>query len=176
MVAVREAKFPEDSEQIARIDSSFTTDTFYAAYHDGVNMNLRLTALQTPITKRFSLGDLDKDRPWEFAIVAITDDQICGFLAAGYQAWNRRLTIWHLYVDGTQRRRGIARLLIDRAQVYGISKDALNMWLETSSLNVPGIQAYRRLGFELCGLDMTLYHGTPASGETAFFFARPLPR
>lgn len=176
MITLRDAKFPEDAQPITCIDTSFTTDMVYTAYQDGDQVGLRVTPAHPPVTKRFPMSDLDNpDRPWEFATVASVDDRICGFLAAGYQEWNRRLTIWHLYVDVPQRRRGIARLLLEGAQCYGIAKGALNMWLETSSLNVCGVQAYRRLGFELCGLDTTLYHGTPASGETALFFARPIP-
>jgi hypothetical protein len=30
------------------------------------------------------------------------------------------------------------------------------------------------LGFRLCGLDVTLYDGTPAEGEFALFFSRPV--
>jgi GNAT superfamily N-acetyltransferase len=176
MISIREAKFPEDTEQIARIDTSFTTDTVYIAHRHGDQMGLCLSTLPTPVTKRFPLHDLNKhDTPWEFAAVAIVENRICGFLAAGYQVWNRRLTIWHLYVDTLQRRHGIACRLIDRAQIYGLTKGALNMWLEKSSLNIPGVQEYRRLGFELCGLDTTLYQGTPTSDETALFFARPIP-
>jgi ribosomal protein S18 acetylase RimI-like enzyme len=176
MISIREAKFPEDAEQIERIDTSFTTDTVYIAHHHGDEMVLRLSTLVAPVTKRFPLHDLNKlDTPWEFATVAIVEDRICGFLAAGYQVWNRRLTIWHLYVDCLHRRHGIARRLIDRAQVYGITKGALNMWLETGSLHTPGVQVYRRLGFELCGLDTTLYQGTPTSDETGLFLARPIP-
>jgi ribosomal protein S18 acetylase RimI-like enzyme len=55
-----------------------------------------------------------------------------------------------------------------------LRRGAINLWLETSNLNVPGIRAYRRLGFELCGADATLYLGTPAASEQALFFARPL--
>ena len=173
MIDLREAKLPEDADQISALDRSFTTDSIYTAHRDGDQMALRLVALSTPLTKRFPLDDLGKqDRPWEAAAVAIADQQLCGFVAAGYQGWNRRLTIWHLYVAGSHRRRGIARLLLHRAEAYGASRGALNMWVETSSLNVPGVMAYRRLGFELCGMDTTLYDGTPSANETALFFAR----
>jgi ribosomal protein S18 acetylase RimI-like enzyme len=175
MIVLREAKLPADVEAIAALDSSFTTDKIYTAYRDGDQFGLRLVTLSSPIIKRFPLDDLNKpNRPWQFAAVALADERICGFIAAGYEAWNSRLTIWHLYVDGPQRRRGIARLLVDRAEDYARLRGAINMWLETSSLNVPGVQAYRRLGFELCGLDTTLYQGTPAAPETALFFARPI--
>jgi ribosomal protein S18 acetylase RimI-like enzyme len=175
MITLREVTFPKDAEQIVSMDVSFTTDTIYTAYRDGDHMELRLTALQSPLTKRFPLDDLDKqERAWEFAMVATVEGRICGLLAARYQAWNRRLTIPHLYVHRPQRRRGIARLLLDQAQVFGIEKNALNMWAETSSMNTSGVRAYRRLGFELCGFDTTLYHGTSASAETAIFLARPI--
>lgn len=120
MIAVREARFPEDLEQIVRIDTSFTSKTIYAADCDDGQIALRLTTPEEPITKRFPLEGLAiSDRLWEFAAVALVDDRICGFLGAGYQAWNRRLTIWHLYVDSPQRRRGIARLLLDRHALFG---------------------------------------------------------
>ena len=45
MVTLREVKLPEDAAQIARIDIGFTTDTAYTAYHDGDQMDLRLTPL-----------------------------------------------------------------------------------------------------------------------------------
>jgi len=51
---------------------------------------------------------------------------------------------------------------------------ARHIWLETSSLNAPGVAAYRALGFSLSGVDLTLYDGTPAEGETALFFSRPV--
>jgi ribosomal protein S18 acetylase RimI-like enzyme len=175
MTIIREARLPEDAWQIRQIDSSFTTDEIYAAYRDENELILRSTPLPTPLTKGFPMDALDqKDRPWDFALVAIADDRICGFLAAEFEAWRRRLTIWHLYVNILHRRRGIARLLVDRAQAHGATTGALNLWLETSSTNVPAVKAYRKLGFELCGMDTTFYNGTPASAETALFFTRPI--
>ncbi len=175
MITLREANLPEDGDQILRIDTSFTTSTIYTAYVEGDQMGIRSTELAAPITKRFPLDDLlEPQRRWEFAAVAMVDDQIRGFVAAGYQPWNRRLIVCHLYVDGPHRRRGIGRLLVEHAQTYGVSRGALHLWVETSSLNSPGIQAYRRLGFTLCGLDTRLYDGTPAAGEAAIFLARQI--
>ena len=177
MVVLREARFSEDAEQIASIDTSFTTAIIYIPRRDGDVILLEQVTLDVPITKRFPIDDLNKrDSPLEFAVVATINDRICGFIAADYQVWNRRVTIRHLYVDSRQREQGIGRALTDRAEEYGIEKGALSMWAETSSLNTPGIRAYRRLGFELCGFDTTLYQGTPAENETAIFLARPVPR
>ena len=45
--------------------------------------------------------------------------------------------------------------------------------LETSSANVPGVRAYERLGYTLCGVDR-LYYGPYMPGETAIFLAKSL--
>src|SRR5271165_2503406 len=136
---IREARLPEDAGTILEIDRSFSTDSIYLVYCDDEQIGIRLTHLDSTTTKSFPLQDLNReDRPWELGLVALDGDRICGFVAAGYQAWNRRLTIWHLYVDLPYRRRGIARLLVDRAEAYGIEKGAVHLWLEASNLNVPG--------------------------------------
>jgi ribosomal protein S18 acetylase RimI-like enzyme len=178
MITLRTADLAQDAEQIMRIDTAFTTETIYIVSLEGDPVGLRLLNLPSPVTKRLPLHRHDllrTDIPWEFAIVATVDGTVRGFLAASYRSWNRRLTVGHLYVDSSHRRQGIARQLTDRAQLYGTTMGALHLWLETSNLNTPAIAAYRLLGFELCGFDSILYSGTPASGETALFFARPIP-
>jgi hypothetical protein len=39
---------------------------------------------------------------------------------------------------------------------------------------VPGIAAYARLGYTLCGADTTLYEATATDDELAVFLSRPL--
>jgi len=48
------------------------------------------------------------------------------------------------------------------------------VWLETSNVNVPGIAAYTRLGYALCGVDTTLYEATAAAAETAIYLSKSL--
>ena len=63
------------------------------------------------------------------------------------------------------------RAVIDAARGAGTRC----VWLETSSHAWPAIQFYRRLGFDLCGLDATLYDPDgPSGNETALFFALSL--
>lgn len=175
MIGLRDAQLPADADAIAQLDTGFSTDVIYVVDQSATGILLREIELPQPFTKRFPLDDLrNQTRPWNFAQVAVNDGRVCGFVAAGYQEWNRRLILWHLYVDRPYRNRGIARLLVDSGAQQGLREGALNLWLETSNLNVPGIRAYRRLGFELCGADTTLYIGTPAASEQALFFARAL--
>lgn len=175
MIELRDAELPADAAAIMELDTSFSTDVVFAVARSETGLLLRETTLSQPLTKRFPLDDLDDPhRPWTFARLAIADGRVCGFVAVGYQQWNRRLTLWHLYVHPNHRRLGIARMLVESAARFGVQEGALLLWLETSNLNVPGIRAYRRLGFELCGADTTLYRGTAAEGEHALFFARDL--
>jgi GNAT superfamily N-acetyltransferase len=172
---IRAARLPEDAPAIAAIDTSFTTDLIYdveATPHGLALIDRRLAA---PLTKRFPLDDLSSDdRPWPHAFVAEEGGRCAGFAAAAFEPWNRRLTLWHLYVDAPARGRGVARRLVDRIAALGRELGARHIWLETSNLNAPGAAAYLALGFTLTGADLTLYDATPAEGEVALFFSRPL--
>jgi ribosomal protein S18 acetylase RimI-like enzyme len=125
------------------------------------------------VVKRFAL-DLGSKHEWERTWLALARDQPLGVVATQQEPWNRRVIIWHLYVDAGRRRQGIGRRLLDTAFVAAREAGARTAWLETTNLNLPGIRAYERLGFELCGLDTGLYDATPAEGEVALFFRRSL--
>ncbi len=74
-----------------------------------------------------------------------------------------------------QRGRGIGQTLLAAVTNYALRVGARCLWLETSSVNYPAIQFYRRKGFAWCGLAQTLYAPDgAAAGETALFFARDL--
>jgi hypothetical protein len=57
---------------------------------------------------------------------------------------------------------------------WGRRAGARTAGIETTHLNLPGIDAYHRMGFEICGFDTSLYRETPAEGEIAIYMARPL--
>lgn len=46
------------------------------------------------------------------------------------------------------------------------------LWLEVSNVNAPAIGSYLRMGFEVCGVDVSLYEGTEARGEVGVFMWR----
>jgi len=173
MPIVRSANLPRDAAGISALDTSFTTSWVYDVAVAGDAIHLHPRDLELALTKRFPLDDLeDPERPYDQAWVAVEGETIVGFAAASYASWNRRLVLWHLYVDPRQRRRGIARELLRGVDAHAAARGARNIWLETSSVNAPGIAAYRSMGFALTGVDLTLYDGTPAEGETALFFSR----
>jgi ribosomal protein S18 acetylase RimI-like enzyme len=172
---IRAAVLPGDIPGIAGLDTAFNTSQVYEVAVSGDRIELVLRDLERPLTKRFPLDDLESpERPYDTAWVAVEDQAIVGFAAASYASWNRRLVLWHLYVSPAERGRGVARALLQSVEVQARTLEARHIWLETSSLNVPGVAAYRALGFSLSGVDLTLYDGTPAEGETALFFSRPV--
>ena len=176
-LAVRDLKWPADRAAVARLDTSFTTDAIYKVRRTATGFELETQSVVPPLSKAFEIEDLDSDdRPWDKAFVAVLDGEVSGFAAVGFKSWNKRLTLWHLYVQPGARRQGLARALVDRALDEGRKRQAVRLWLETTSLNYPAVQAYQRLGLELCGMDTTLYDATKADGEIALFMSRRIPQ
>lgn len=173
MTEIRLAALPDDVAGIAALDTSVQTTNVLAASVGPQGVVLRATP-QT-VTKRFAIDDLSATvRPWTTGWVAVDDAQIVGFAAVGFQAWNRRLVLWHFYVDAGRRGQGLGRRLMAAVLEEAGRVGARHVWLETSSQNPPGVAAYQALGFTLSGLDLTLYDGTPSEGEFALFFSRPV--
>jgi ribosomal protein S18 acetylase RimI-like enzyme len=160
-----------DAVAVGQLDTSYTTELVYAVTAERDSLRLGLTP--TPVrTDRFPI-DLDQPR-WEHGYVAVEDGAVRGFIATRFEAWNRRLAIWHFYVDSGHRRRGIGRALMEQALEDGCLLAATMAWVETSNVNGPGIDAYRRLGFSICGFDLTLYNGTPSDGQFAVYLSQRL--
>jgi ribosomal protein S18 acetylase RimI-like enzyme len=126
-----------------------------------------------PVSKRYSIGEVfARWARWEAGWVA-DDDGICGFATVEHEPWHDRLVLWFLYISPPWRRRGIGRALLERVEAYGRGVGATHVWLETSNVNVPGVAAYERLGYNLCGADR-YYYGSYMPGESAIYLAKPL--
>jgi ribosomal protein S18 acetylase RimI-like enzyme len=174
VIDIRPVALEQDRDDIVSLDRSFRTDTIFEVRGEGRSFQLVERALESPIAKTFPLDEVGQGPEWENAWLALDDGRAAGVVATQYETWNRRAVIWHLYVDAGLRRRGIGRRLLETALEAAVEAGMQVAWLETSSVNVPGVRAYERLGFEVSGLDTTLYTGTPAEGEVALFLARPL--
>ncbi len=176
MVAIRPVRLPEDRASLLALDRSFTTDRVYRVAYTADSFALEEVPVQPPLRKEFPLADdLGEDRIWEQGFVAERAGSVVGFAAFTHRRWNRRTELWHLYVAPQLRGRGIGRALVEAAITAARDADMRCVWLETSNLAYPAIQFYRRVGFVLCGLDMSLYDPTrEVVGETALFFVRPV--
>ena len=109
MHTIRPADLTADARAIAAIDTAFRTSEIFDLKAQGDSIVLTRRPLAEPLEKRFPVEDLgDPERPWDLAWVAEAHGVVRGFAAAGFQAWNRRLVLWHLYVDAPSRGRGSA--------------------------------------------------------------------
>ena len=173
MIEIRPARLPDDIEAIEAIDRSFRSDTALAPIRG--DHGIEFLPYGVAVEKVLPLDDLrEVERAWDTAWVAVRDGTPCGFAAVGFQEWNRRLALWHLYVDASVRGQGVARRLIDVVAAHARGLGARHLWLEASSVNTPAIEAYKALEFQVTGFDLTLYDGTEAEGEFALFLSREL--
>jgi ribosomal protein S18 acetylase RimI-like enzyme len=172
-IEIRPADPERDAALIRSVDTSFETDAIFEV-QEPTGFRLVELPVDPPVVKTLPLTEPFGGRDWERAWLALDGGRAVGVVSTGFEAWNRRVVIWHLYVSPGERRRGIGRRLMETALAAAREAGARNAWLETSNFNVPAARAYERLGFHLCGLDTSLYEGTPAEGEVALFFCRRL--
>ncbi|MFD3539198.1 GNAT family N-acetyltransferase [Streptomyces sp. NPDC058662] len=174
---------PADAGAIEALDSSFITTTVFRATASEAGFAIREVPVDPPVRKVFPPEEHDEQGSGGAAgpdaeadartYVALDGGTLCGFVAVGYAGWNRRLTIEDIEVAPGHRGRGIGRALMEHADGFARERGAEHLWLEVSTVNAPAVQAYLRMGFDFCGLDTTLYAGTPAAGEQALFMSRP---
>jgi ribosomal protein S18 acetylase RimI-like enzyme len=172
--AIREMDRAVDRPGVAALDTSFRTTSVFDVVVTARRIELVERALTAPLIKRYPVDEVFADwATWDTGLVA-DDGTICGFAATEYELWHRRLVLWHFYVAPERRREGIGRALLARVEQHGRQLGARRVWLETSNVNAPGIAAYARLGYTLCGADTTFYEATPAAAETAIYLSKPL--
>jgi ribosomal protein S18 acetylase RimI-like enzyme len=172
LVVIREMQ-AHDRSGVAALETVFETSTVYDVVTTARRVELVPRALAVPLVKRYPIADVFADwARWDTAWVAEAGGAIVGFAATEYEDWHSRAVLWHLYVDPRHRRAGIARELLERVEEHARLRGAERVWLETSSVNVPGIAFYERMGFSLCGADATFYAGTYARDEAAIFLAK----
>src|SRR6185503_13837800 len=173
---IREMDRSRDRTGVEAIDTAFETDVVFDLVTTARRIELVERRLDRPMTKRYAMGEpfaswARWDRAWVAEDAARTGPSaICGFAAAAHEEWHARIVLWFLYVAPAWRRRGVARALLGEVDAYGRSDGATHVWLETQNVNVPGIAAYERLGYSLCGAD-SLFYGNDMPGEAAVFLA-----
>lgn len=171
---IRELDRKRDRDAVEAIDTSFETSEVFELVTSARRLELVERTLEAPIVKQYEIDEVFAHwASWEVGWVAEEDGVVRGFATVEYEAWNERLNLWFLYIAPSWRRRGVGRALVERVEAYGRKVGASHVWLETSSKNVPGVRAYERIGFTLCGADST-YYGRYMPGETAIFLAKSL--
>lgn len=171
MTRIRPAAFPDDRDGVLAIDRSYVTDYVYVVDQTDDAIRLLERRVHPPQVKAFPFDD---DPAALDGFVAVSEETIVGYAGYVHRQWNRRTDLQHLYVSPRYRGKGIGRALVDAVAAEARRAGTRCVWLETSTHAWPAIRFYRRLGFQLCGLDTSLYDPTVAGDETALFFSRPV--
>jgi len=172
-IRIRELDRKTDRRGVEAIDTAFETASVFDVVTTPRRIELVERRLDQPLVKRYAIAEVfARWASWETGWVA-EDGEIRGCATVEYQAWHARLVLWHFYVAPAWRRRGVGRALLDHVDAHGRELGATHVWLETSNVNVPGIAAYERLGYTLCGADR-LFYGGYMPGESAIYLAKML--
>lgn len=173
---IRKLHRHNDRAAVEAIDTSFETDVIFDVVTRERGIALEERPLPQPITKRYSIDEVFASwASWQRGWVAEVDGVIRGFATVEYVPWHQRLVLWFLYIEPAARRRGVGRALLAEVEQHGRQAGASQVWLETSNVNVPGVRAYERLGYALCGVD-SLYYGAYMPGESAIYLAKSISR
>ena len=172
-IAIRPLDRKADRRAVEAIDTTFETTTVFDVVTAARRVELVERALPSPLAKRYSIDEVFA--PWARWSAGWVADAggVRGFATAGYEPWHERLVLWFLYIDPAWRRRGLGRALLAHVEAHGRELGATHVWLETSNVNVPGITAYERLGYAVCGAD-ALFYGSYMPGEAAIYLAKSL--
>ena len=162
-----------DHEALAAMDTSYETTSVYDVRGLPFGFELVPRAVFPGLHRPGGqiVAELAGSPLWSDAWLAVSDGSTAGFAAVSYEPWNRRVRLWHLYVDSAHRRRGVATTLLSTVVHYASSLGASYVFAETSNVNAPAIATYLRNGFGLVGLDTSLYAATSHADEVAVYLA-----
>jgi ribosomal protein S18 acetylase RimI-like enzyme len=165
----------EDRDRVLALDTSFLSDSIFLVSRDGEAFLIALEPQESPRPKTFDLGDDLAEAAWDEALVAEGSAGVVAVCAMRFESWHGRQAVLGLYVDAGWRRRGLGRSLLAGVRSRGVENGANHMWLETTNANVPAVRAYERMGFVVCGLDVSFYRGTTGEGEVGLFMSQDIP-
>jgi len=176
MLTLRSLRWPDDRAGICALDTSFTTERVYKVVAIATGFILHETIVSLPLHKVYDLtNEVERIPTLDHVLIAERDTQVAGLAALSYDAENHRALLMHLYVDRAFRGQGIGRALMDAMVANARHVRARCLWLETQDVNYDAIQFYQRVGFQWCGLDLSLdEHDGSETDETAVFFMRIL--
>lgn len=173
-------------DEVLPIVTGYISDEKYAVKKsedgDQICFDIHLVKLEKPHRATFEQDFRGEDYPRYVAMLAqghsfgaYHNGRLVAFAINEVNDWNRSLRIWEFQVMQDYRGQGIGRALMERVIAKAVESKFRILVLETQNTNVPAIRFYRRMGFTLEALDLSLYTNEDVeSGEVAFFMKRRL--
>lgn len=88
---------------------------------------------------------------------AFADGELQAWIICEHRTWNNSFYIENILINEKYRRQGIGIMLIKNAIKEARTLNCRVIELETQNTNYPAIQFYRRMGFNITGVNTRLY-------------------
>ncbi|HWB61238.1 MAG TPA: GNAT family N-acetyltransferase [Chthoniobacteraceae bacterium] len=175
-MTIRVIRWPEELDAVRDLDTAFTSDRIFLVESDKQSFTLVEQPALPPLRKVYPMDAIGSQiLPADRTLVAEHDGAVIGIASMRYEAWNTRAMLRQLYISASHRRMGAGRALVDGIATIARRLGARCLWVETQNTNYPAIRFYLDSGFELCGLDTSLYaNSSDPAAEIGLFFAKPL--
>jgi ribosomal protein S18 acetylase RimI-like enzyme len=169
-----------DREAVNRIITGYTTTEKYQITHSESETHttfaLELVKLEKPTVVRYhhqddaALAEYQEILQHNLSLGAYVDNMLVGLALIDPQQWNNSMRVHEFHVAESYRGRGIGQALMNALFEQGRAANYRIVICETQNINVPAIRFYRRMGFILEAIDLSLYtnHDYPC-GEVAIF-------
>ena len=170
---------------LTRLMTGYVSSTKYAVsktkLDDRAVIELEMVGLESLHVKRFTPPAEEVIQRYMAALRhgvslgAYEREQFVGIAVAEPQRWNRSLWVWEFHVAETHRRQGIGRQMMEELAERGRTSGLRIVACETQNTNAPPIHFYRRVGFNVEGIDLSYYSNDDwPEGEVAVFMKRRL--
>lgn len=140
---------------------------------------LKRQKLDAPYVKRWSFSE-DEFRNYielvncGLSLGAYDAEQLVGIAISEKIEWNRSLWIREFGVAESYRRKGVGRQLMAKAAEVAKAEGLRILVCESQNTNVPAIDFYRSVGFEVDCVDLSYYTNSDVEGKVAVFMKRKL--
>ncbi|MBC7473762.1 MAG: GNAT family N-acetyltransferase [Candidatus Sericytochromatia bacterium] len=141
-----------------------------------IEFSLKLVKLEKPYKKDNLINTEESKQyknilPLGYSVAAYDKDDIVGIVIAKPLTWNNTLSIIQIQVNETYRNENIGYKLIDEVITLATKNNFRAVVAETQNTNFPAISFYRKCGFEIDGIDLSLYkdNNSTAVNEIAIF-------
>lgn len=158
------ARFSAD--ELKRIATGYTaTSRFEVCKSESaerMQFTLELQPLDTPFVKVFDWDD-EQLQIYERVVAeglslgAYDRDALIGIAINERQNWNNSLSVWEFHIAPSHRGQGIGRLLMSAVIEQARQNGLRAIVCETQNTNPMAIHFYQRMGFEMDGIDLSLY-------------------
>jgi ribosomal protein S18 acetylase RimI-like enzyme len=166
------------------VNQGYITQARYAVRktesHERTTMTIEIEALDQPYRKRWYSDDEELVRyqgvaSMGYSLGAYDGQKLVGLALAEPRFWNQQLWVWEFHIAPEYRGQGLGRQLMDSLAELARQKGLRILVCETQNYNLPAIQFYRKVGFDLEGIDLSYYTNADLTdGEVAFFMKRKL--